>query len=208
MELLRRLVRDVIKESRLSISNKTIICVDIQPEYQSHFTFQVKEWTSFLNRASKTNNIVLLYNGPDLGMVSEDSYRFWLHENGVKEELAYSIQMIDKGYAFFRYCMDSGINEDATVDLVRFMRANSINDSRDIDQEMWDAFIEQYPHDDIRELLEHAGDMISIPDLMDQLAPLSDIMLTGGGVNECLKEVEIALKALGKAYGTIDQFVY
>lgn len=191
-----------------SIGNKTIVCVDIQPEYASYFTFDLKAWCNFLNRASKNNHLLLLYNGEQLGMVSEHDYRDWLFTNGVKEDLAYSVRMIDKGYAFFRYCMDSGIDEDATVDLVKFMRSNSINDSRDIDKEMWDAFIQQYPHHDVRELLENADDLVSIPDLMDDLSSLSNIMLTGGGINECLKEVEIALKALGKPYTTIEEFTY
>lgn len=205
METLRQHIRQILNEA---LSNKTIVCVDIQPEYADHFGFNVRDWTKFLNRSSRTNNIILLYNGEDLGMVSEGDYRSWLFENGLREEVAASIRFIDKGYAFFRYCIDSGIDDDTTVDLVRFMRAHAINDSRDMTKELWDTFMQQHPHEDIRELLEHSGDLISIPDLMDQLSSLHNIALTGGGINECLKEVEIALKALNKPYSTIDEFIY
>jgi hypothetical protein len=33
-------------------------------------------------------------------------------------------------------------------------------------------------------------------------------VLCGGGINECLKEVEIALDALNKTYTTFDRFTY
>lgn len=202
---IREYIRQVLNEG---INGKTIVCVDIQPEYASYFGFDAKEWAKFLNRSNRTNSLLLLYNGDQLGMIPEHEYRDWLHSIGVKEDIAYSVRMVDKGYAFFRYCMDSGIDEDAIVDLVRFMRSNSINDSRDIDKEMWNAFSQQYPHDGIRELLEHADDLISIPDLMDDLSRIHNIVLTGGGVNECLKEVEIALKALNKPYTTLEEFTY
>ena len=57
-------------------------------------------------------------------------------------------------------------------------------------------------------LLENAGDMINIPDLMDFLKNYSNIVLLGGGVNECLKEVEIALLALNKNFNVINKFTY
>ena len=209
MEFIRRVIRQILSESTLpSFDNKTIVCVDIQPEYESYFDFKTHNWTQFLNNSCENNNVVLLYNGPDLGMISEHEYIHWLIENGLEESTLNSIRLIDKSYAFFRYCMDNNIDEDAIVDLVKFMMVNSINDSRDMDEDMWNDFSGQHPHDDVRELLDGADDLISIPDLMDQLRPLHNIMLTGGGVSECLKEVEIALKALGKSYGIIDEFTY
>jgi hypothetical protein len=207
--MIKQLVQEAVLESmRTYFNGKTIVCVDIQPEYQSYFGFATRDWVRFLNSASRKNDIILLYNGPDLGMISESGYLSWLMENGLKQDATHSIKMFDKGYAFFRYCMDSNIDEDAIVDLVRFMMHNGVNDSRDIDEGMWNSFLAAHPHEDIKDLLHGAGDLISIPDLMETLAPLDNIMLTGGGVNECLKEVEIALKALGKPYGIIDEFLY
>jgi hypothetical protein len=43
---------------------------------------------------------------------------------------------------------------------------------------------------------------------MDFLKPYNGIILTGGGINECLKEVEISLKALGKNYTVFTEFTY
>ena len=43
---------------------------------------------------------------------------------------------------------------------------------------------------------------------MDFLSRFNRPTLTGGGVNECLKEVEIALKALEKPYKILNKFTY
>ncbi len=116
----------------------------------------------------------------------------------------------DKGYAYFRYCMDNSIDIDNIVDLIKFMIKNDITDSRDINKDMWEKFMIETNHSkqDVRDLLENADDMINIPDLMDFLSEYSDIVLMGGGIDECLKEVEIALLSLDKTYNTIENFVY
>ena len=104
--------------------------------------------------------------------------------------------------------MDSGMNEDSIVNLVKFMIANGINDSRDIDKDFWNQFIEEYGDEDIRALMEFSDDAIYIPDLMDEIKDYHNVILTGGGINECLKEVEIALKALNKPYSVYSKFTY
>lgn len=203
------------KKSRLITENrfqgKTIINVDIQPEYQNYITFNLDNWVDFINNNSEINKIIFLYNGADtLGMIDEYSYKEWLLELGVDEDVLYNATFYDKGYAFFRYCMDNSIDEDNIADLVKYMVKHNITDSRDIDEEMWDNYMIETNHtqQDVRDLLENAGDMISIPDLMDFLDNYSNIILTGGGINECLKEVEIALLSLDRDYYTLSEFVY
>lgn len=144
-------------------------------------------------------------------MIDEYSFKNWLVELGIDEDIVFNeATFYDKGYAFFRYCMDSGIDEENIVDLVKYMIKHNIYDSRMIDEDMWDNYMEETNHDqqDVRDLLENAGDMINIPDLMDFLKRYSNIVLTGGGINECLKEVEIALLSLDKNYNTLSQFIY
>ena len=80
------------KQSRIlteaTINGKTIINVDIQPEYQSYISFNLNEWVNFLNQSTENNNIVFLYNGQDtLGMVSESEYIDWLFDLGIDEEV-------------------------------------------------------------------------------------------------------------------------
>jgi len=223
MKNLKNIIKKVINEDnnqnkrnlRLvnenELNGKTIINVDIQPEYEDYVSFNINDWVDFLNENSDSNNIVFLYNGSDtLGMISQYEYIEWLFELGVSEEVLDHATFYDKGYAFFRYCMDNSIDEDDIVDLVKYMIRHNINDSREIDEDMWVDYMEETNHsqEEIKDLLENADDMINIPDLMDFLRKYNNIVLTGGGINECLKEVEIALLSLDKNYNTLSQFVY
>lgn len=196
-----------LKELNENISNGTLVNVDIQPEYKNSIYFNLHEWSDYLN--SFEGQIVFLYNGADtLGMISESDYRFWLAELGVDEDVLDRAKFYDKGYAFFRYCIDEGIYEDDIVNLVKMMIEFNVNDSRDLDEDFWNEFIERYGANDVRDLMEYADDCINIPDLMDFLSNLSNIILCGGGENECLKEVEIALQALNKPYKSLEKYIY
>lgn len=217
-KLIKRLIRENLdnpKKKRMlyenKVSGKTIINVDIQPEYQQWVTFDLNDWANFINNNAAQNRIVFLYNGADtLGMIEEYAYKDWLFELGIDEDVIENAIFYDKGYAFFRYCMDNSIDENDVAQLVRFMITHNINDSREIDEEMWNQFMEETSNslEEVRDLLENADDMISIPDLMDFLDRFSNIVLTGGGINECLKEVEIALLAMNQPYNIISEFTY
>lgn len=202
-----------MKESRIveadSFKGKDIVSVDIQQEYQSYFTFKTGDWGRFLTKNWEGNNIVFLYNGESMGMTDEGGYKDWLL-NYIDYELLDDATYYDKGYAYFRFCMDEGIDDELTVKFVRFMMANGINDSRDLDKEAWNRFVKETGANaqDIRDLLETADDMINVPDLMEELKRYSNPLLMGGGINECLKEVELALMALNKPYTIYKKFIY
>lgn len=187
-----------------------LISVDIQPEYQDGFGFNLSEYLGYLNENIEVmNSLTFLFNGPDLGFGSEDEYKYWLVENGFEEENLNYSRFYDKGYAFFRYCMDEGIDDDELVDFIKFMISHDINDSREIDAEMWAQFKAEYNYESIQDLLEPAQEMINIPDLMDFLKNYSGrLMLCGGGIQECLKEVELALMVLDKPYQILTQYTY
>lgn len=190
-------------------SSKTLIVVDVQPEYEKGFSFKTYEFCQYLNDMIENYDIVLLYNGYDtLGMIEEYEYHNWLIENGLDEDNLNNITFYDKGYDFFRYCMDSSIDEDKIVNLVKFMKKHNINDSREIKEEYWDEFMKEFEDEDVRELMEDSSDCIYIPELMDFLQPYQNITLTGGGISECLKEVEISLKSLDKKYEIDTDFTY
>lgn len=198
----------IINENEFN--GKTIINVDIQEEYENWITFNINDWVDFINDNYKNNNIIFLYNGESMGMTDKNSYIYWLFELGINEEVLESSDFYDKGYAYFRYCMDNSIDEDNIVDLVKFMLKHNINDSRDINTEMWELYMQETNHNqsDVRDLLENASDLINIPDVMDYLSNKSNIILLGGGINECLKEVEIALLSLDKNYNIMNKFTY
>jgi hypothetical protein len=187
-----------------------LIVVDVQPEYAPWMGGMQTELFEYINtHVEELSDLTFLYNGEDtMGMVSEYEYRDWLIENGLDEEIAYKARLYDKGYAFFRNCMDRGGDDEELVNLVKFMRDNDINDSRELDKKFWKAFVKQYGSKNIRELMEDSEDCINIPDLMDFLERYNNVVLVGGGINECLKEVELAMDALEKNYDTWHKFTY
>lgn len=197
-----------------SVAGKTFIVVDVQPEYKNAMpSSMVRELIQFIHENyEQIGHLVFLYNGADtLGMIDETSYKMWWIENGLDENIVDRADFYDKGYAFFRYCMDSGTSEEATTNFIRFMYENDIRDSRKMNREMWAKYLREYRRTDRKEvmdLLRHASDCVHIPDLMDYLKRYTNLAICGGGVNECLKEVEIALQALRKPYDVISQFTY
>ena len=189
-----------------------LFSIDIQPEYENSITF-IDTYIQYLNENYNTlNSLTFFFNGENtLGMISENDYRYWLMRNGLSEEVLEYASFYDKGYAFFRYCMDEGIDDEDIVALVKFMMNNNINDSRDITKELWNQFVieNEIEQSEARDLLEASDDMINVPDLMDYLKNYyGKITLCGGGIDECMKEVEIALMTLDKPYNVLTQFSY
>jgi len=197
------------------LNGKNLIVVDVQPEYQNGpYGFgDVEKFVSFINDNADTfNSITFLFNGPDLGMISESELTHWWYENGLDEDIINMAIFYDKGYAFFRECMDSDIEYEEITLLVKFMYENDINDSRELTDE-WENFkefanVHGIDVEDIVEFLSDSYSTLQIPDLMDFLENYHNIVLIGGGVNECLAEVEIALDALDKDYITLSKYTY
>ena len=53
-------IREAYKINRY----KTIINVDIQKEYEEYFTFDITEWSSYINESYNNNNeIIFMFNG-------------------------------------------------------------------------------------------------------------------------------------------------
>lgn len=191
------------------VSGKHLVVVDVQPEYESSFGSMSETLAEFINENyNHFSKVTFLFNGPDLGMIEEGEYKHWWYDQGLEEEIIYNSDFFDKGYAFFRYCMDKGIDDEQISNLVRYMLEKGVHDSRELDKEFWGEFIERYGNEDIRELIEFSDDAIHIPDLIDELKTYGNILICGGGINECLKEVEIALDAINKPYTKLDQFTY
>lgn len=204
----------------------TFISCDIQPEYMKWINdnFHIEDYKNWLNENYKEfNTIIFLYNGHDtIGTLTEEEYIEWLYNLEFEEELLNKIIFYDKGYGFFRSCMDNLINQKVIIELVKFMWKNNIRDIQEwkfdkekMTEEKWDNFHEIiYNIDDsldsgeIHEYLTDTQELFYLPDLMDLLKNYNNILLTGGGLNECLKEVEICLLALDKKYELYDKWLF
>lgn len=187
-----------------------LVIVDVQPDYEKYISFDIPSFCEWLNENYKSyGKVIFFWNGPELGMSDEQTIKSWYYDQGLNKKVINSAIWYDKSYAFFRFCMDEQLDERDIIKLVKYMRHNQIYDSRDIDENMWEDLVNTYDLQDARDMLEFAGDAINIPDLMDQLADINSPVYTcGGGVNECLKEVEIALEALDKEVNRIEKWSY
>jgi hypothetical protein len=206
-DLITKLLREgLIKES---FNGKHLVVVDVQPIYESACAVLMDDLIEFINENHNNfSRITFLYNGPEFGEVEINEYQWWWIEKGLLEDLAYNINWYDKGYAFFRSCMDNGGDSEEISDLVRFMMERDVHDSRELDKEFWSSFVQEYGHEDLRDLMEFSDDAIHIPELMDELRDYNNILMCGGARYECLHEVEIALDALNKPYEIFERFVY
>ena len=192
-----------------NISSRTHISVDVQEEHESSFTFDVSEYYEWMVEKFDTN--IVYFNGPELGFYDTQGHIFWLLEQGVSEEIIDQIDFREKGYAFFRSCIDQGI-EECLVFTIQYMVKNNITDSRDMTLEHWEELTKLYPNecDDIRDFLFENEDMINIPDTYFEIRDdrLTNCVVTGGGRNECLEEVRLILESLNVDYSYEEEYVY
>lgn len=209
MQKLNRIYENLLRETG-DYQGKDLLVVDIQPEYEDGFSYWFQDFIKFINKNyNKFNNLVFYYNGDEtVGSMNKQEYAWWWVENGLDEEVIDYAKFYDKGYAFFRNCMDNGGGDEDIANLVRMMIQHNVNDSRDLDEGFWDDYVNEYGAEDIREILEMSEDCINIPELMDDLRHYNNILICGGGENECLKEVNIALEVLNKPYQILNKFIY
>lgn len=194
-----------------SMSGKSLIVVDIQPEYKKFMPSKLVDnlIRYITEKFDKLHQVLFLYNGEELGMISEDDYKIWLIDNGLEEELVDQCHFFDKGYAFFRNIMNQGFDDDAIGALIQYMIKHKIRDSRDMADVDWDSYLREKDSDvAVKEFIKDNEDAIYIPELVDFLKPINNIALCGGGVDECLKEVEFVLDALKKPYELIKRYSY
>ncbi len=161
------------------IAGKHLVVVDIQPEYIGGFKHFLYKFINFLNtNYEHLGSLTFLYNGKNtLDMIDEVEYKMWWEENGLSIEVIDGANFYDKGYAFFRYCIDSGIDDQSISELVKYMIEKDVNDSRELDNEFWNGFVERYGTHNVRELMEFSDDCIYIPDLMEYLTDFRGILL-------------------------------
>jgi hypothetical protein len=140
---------------------------------------------------------------------NEQEYIYWLFENGLKESTIENIHFYDKGYAFFRSFMDIVGDYGDLIAIVKYMVNNNINYSRDLNvEEHLTTLRELNIGDRSIEFIEKKRDMIYIPDVFEYLRGKSNIVLCGGGRNECLYEIEIILMSQEADYELLQKFVY
>lgn len=197
---------------RYELNLNNSIIVDIQPEYQQAIRFNLNEFAIYLTKLINNNKKILYYyNGPDtLGMSSKEEIIHWLLEtyNFENYEEQYeelytilynNIIWIDKSYGFLRDFIDSGIDDATIVKIIRYMAVNRIYSSNEINHEEMLKITDE----DLRR------NEINLPPFrIDLLKQFSGSYIMGGGINECLKEIQLIMNAFNIKYTTFQKFVY
>jgi hypothetical protein len=213
-EYIKKLIKETHKrllEESLNL-NKPLIVVDVQPEYEENFTFDLEDIINELNNYE--GNIYYFFNGPEMGMVDEEELGDWLLDNGLDEDILYDIVFIEKEYAFIRDVMDEGYSQGDIISVLEYMLDNDISsltyydDYEEVINELEDEledtdWIEEVSNGDLR---------FSLPECIEEIKSLPESgIIVGGGKDECLLEIELvleALEALNKKYIRNDEFVY
>ena len=186
------------------------ISVDVQQEYNDAFSFDVNEYYQWMY--DNFDKVIVYVNGEELGFPPVSEHINWLmFEHDISEEIIESMEFREKGYAFFRACIDSGYT-DCLAEVISYMYKNDITDSRELTDENMEAIRDQFGDGcvEITEWLTNTDDPINIPDLMRELDNdrLGSVTVSGGGDNECLEEVRLALEALDIKSTDISRWIY
>lgn len=179
------------------IKNKLVIC-DIQPSYQHVFTFSMKDFCQFVENYA---DVVVLYNGPDLGMEDANVIARFYRKNGMKVDTIRRLRWFQKNYAWFRDLMDTQcFYRPQIVRIVRYMIENKKWDWRDLTD------------DDFKKLkidkINTEKYALNIPDLAFRIRTMNGADICGGGLDECLEEVLILADALSIKFNKINEFCY
>lgn len=206
MSKFENVIKHVISEAVSAVH----ISVDVQQDYIDHIPFDIREYYQWMY--DNFSSVIVYVNGEELGFPSKDEHTYWLLEQGFLEEsMLHKFDFREKGYAFFRSCIDGGY-EECLVEVIQYMRNNDVTDSRDLTEEQMVEIRNEHGEQcsQIIEFLTDGSDPIYIPDLMNELSNdnLTLVSVSGGGDNECLEEVRLALSALNVKHTDVRRWVY
>lgn len=193
------------------MENKFLVVVDIQPGYHSSCHLITEAVVEKINNSIKEDGsstpVIFFYVGRDLDVDSKDDVIGYLLEHGLEEEKIRHIRFIEKGYGFYRAWMDQGVSEEIILNAAKLMKEEEIYDSRDFEHEHWVTIAgENY-----QKMYHLFDDNIYYPDFNTKLILREDVdnfELIGGGRQECLKEIELFLKASGKTLTVNEKLCY
>lgn len=184
----------------LESMNGSLVVVDVQPSYKKYIHFNIFNFVQFM---SKYSRILVLFNGPELGMENQEEILWFYLENGFPEEEVHKLTFFEKGYAFFRDLIDACWAREDILKIIKFMIKKNYYDIRQLTENDIKALkISELTMD----VLENHG--FYIPELRKILPTWNKSDICGGGFQECLNEVILLSEALNLKMNLIKEFVY
>ena len=210
-----------MKASEILTEGRNVPCivVDIQPSYTGIYDGDELPWIDelmqFINQ--QNSKILMFVNAEDQGLTTDtiqDIKVYW-EDSGFDPINWNRVEIVDKGFGFFRNWMDSDIPKWFIIRTIREMYQFKHSDSGimfetgQYSQEyraILNKFLEDH-YDEFDEIIME--DSISIEwTSVAQLKRFSGSYIMGGGRHECLREVQLLMNAFNIKYKTIDNFVY
>lgn len=182
-----------------------LVVVDIQPGYHTSCHLVTPDIIEKINTTEQP--IFFFYVGKDFDLDKKDDVICYLLEHGLDENRIPGIRFIEKAYGFFRPWMDTDVSDDITLKAVTLMHKEKIYDSRDFEHEHWQEILGE----EIEKQHILFEEPIFYPDFNTrpfESPSLNKFELIGGGRQECLKEIEIFLQAIGKEVSVNEQLCY
>lgn len=192
---------------------KDFTVVDIQPSYHDYHNHVTEPLLHHINDTiDQYEHIFWYFNGEDLELDTINDMYDYIHQYEIlDEDVLDKITFIDKYYAFFRGWMDMGVDRNLIVEIGKYMKNNNIEDSRDIDEDIFREILKTYYNsDDVDdEYMDMTVDPIHLPEFNDgAIRELNSTYTSGGGVDECLEEMEILFDIIGVNYKRLDKYTY
>ena len=185
-------------------NTKTIIVVDVQPGHQDFISFDIYDFTNYLNE-NKDKNILYLFNGTELGYEDEYELKQWLYEYGLDENTY--INFHEKGYGFFRDLMDNSyVDNGDIVKIGKEMIKNDIYDYREFDDDIKEKYEEIYNIYSDDYLMYIPDDIVDF--FKNNIYSNETSEIIGGGQGECLTEIELLLNIMDLKYVENFDFIY
>ena len=195
--------------------SRSCIVVDVQPEYCGIYDGDESpvcvDIINFVNK--QTGPILMLVNAEDQGLTRDtikDIKVYW-EDSGFDPSNWSRVEIVDKGYGYFRSWMDSGIDPSVIIKIIREMYSQRVTDSRDLFQKIYN-----HSYEDL--MTQLIGQTPTSTQLYDpiivewtsvaQLKKFNGSYIVGGARNECLREVELLMNAFNIKYKRIDSLVY
>ena len=187
----------------------SIIVVDVQPAYSAYDPGTCNRISQFV---SKQTGPVLMFVNAELTGVTADTVADIKHWWDERTDLDWGrVQIVDKGYGYFRAWMDSGVDPSAIIRVIRAMYQQNVSSSDQLfggnDREGYDAQMAELVGDDYATRMPQDPMTIHWASVA-QLKKFNGAYIVGGGRNECLREVELLMNAFNIRYKRIDSMVY
>lgn len=175
-----------------------LLVVDLQPAYAAYSDSIATRVAQRINRTVKPTTI--MWVGEGLTDDCEGSVREYLCHHGVWPRRLEQATFVEKSYGFLRGWMDQGVDSHDIIRVGRELCAQGVHSSEDLDLEaLYDGDPPEVPR----------WDHLQRPAFDDRpLLALDAFETCGGGSQECLAEMELWLRILGKPVKRLEALVY